>query len=223
MKPLICVAVTGHGTEQIIARVGRLRQADLIEIRLDHRMEPIDLSQVRDATDTPLIATNRPEYQGGRSKEDEESRLGELYAACEAGFEYADVELAAPDSGDAVTRVHDLGSKCIVSHHDFEATPTLGELDRMHAGAKSIGADMVKLVGTARCYGDNMVYISYLSVNPGNVSFGMGRHGVPSRVMSPLVGGAFTYASTGEGEESAPGQLTLTKMREIYEAMGVEQ
>jgi 3-dehydroquinate dehydratase len=40
--------------------------------------------------------------------------------------------------------------------------------------------------------------------------------------VSPLVGGAFTYASTGEGEESAPGQLTLPRMREIYTAMGVE-
>ncbi len=222
MKPLICVAVTGLDTEQTMARVGRLQQADLIEIRLDHRMEPIDLSRVRDATAKPLIATNRPEYQGGRSKEPEESRLGALYAACEAGFEYADLELAAPGSGEAVKRVHDLGGKCIVSNHDFESTPTQEELSRMHADAKSMGADVVKLVGTARCYGDNMAYLSYLSGNPGNVSFGMGRHGVPSRVVSPLVGGAFTYASTGEGEESAPGQLTLSRMREIYEAMGVE-
>lgn len=222
MKPQICVAVIGRDTEQIIARVRGLQQADLVEIRLDHRVEPIDLRRVRDAAETPLIATNRPVYQGGRSKEPEEIRLGALYGACKAGFEYADVELVAPGSRDAVKRVHDLGSRCIVSHHDFEATPTLGELGRMHAEAKSMGADVVKLVGTAKCYGDNMVYLSYLSGNPGNVSFGMGRLGVPSRVMSPLVGGAFTYASTGEGEESAPGQLTLTKMREIYEAMEVE-
>lgn len=222
MKPLICVAVTGRNTEQIIARVGRLQQADLIEIRLDHSVEPIDLRRVRDATAKPLIATNRPENQGGHSKEGEESRLATLYGACESGFEYADVELAAPGSGDAVKRVHDLGGKCIVSHHDFKATPTLDELIRMHAEAKSRGADLVKLVGTARCYGDNIAYLSYVSGNPGNISFGMGRHGVPSRVISPLVGGAFTYASTGEGEESAPGQLTLSRMREIYEAMGVE-
>jgi len=223
VKPLICVAVTGRDTEQIVARVRGLPSPDLVEIRLDHRMEPIDLRLVRDATDTPLIATNRPEYQGGRSNEPEERRLATLYGACEAGFEYADVELAAPGSGDAVKRVNDAGSRCIVSHHDFDATPTLEELGHMHAEAKSIGADMVKLVGTAKCYGDNMAYLAYLSEKPGNVSFGMGRHGVPSRVMAPLMGGAFTYASTGEGEESAPGQLTLSKMREIYEAMGVGQ
>jgi len=222
VKPRICVAVTGRDTEQIIARVQGLHQADLLEIRLDYGVEFIDLSRVRDATAKPLIATNRPGYQGGRSKETDESRLGALYAAIEAGFEYADVELVAPGSGDAVKRVHDLGGTCIVSHHNFDATPTLEELGRMHAEAESMGADVVKLVGTATRYGDNMAYLVYVSGHPGNVSFGMGRHGVPSRVMSPLVGGAFTYASMAEGEESAPGQLTLPRMREIYTAMGVE-
>jgi 3-dehydroquinate dehydratase-1 len=221
VKPLICVAVTGRDTEQIVARVRGLPSPDLIEIRLDYGMEPVDPKRVRDATETPLIATNRPQYQGGLSREDEEGRLGTLYKACEAGFEYADVEMAAPSLCDAVMRVHDAGSRCILSHHDFEATPTLEELNRMHSHAQSLGADVVKLVGTANSYIDNLVYLAYLTENPGNVSFGMGPHGVPSRVLSPLMGGAFTYASTGEGEESAPGQLTLEKMRALYEAMGV--
>ena len=221
MKPLICVAVTGRDTEQTITRIQGLSSPDLIEIRFDYSLEPIDPSRVRDATETPLIATNRPAYQGGLSKEAEEGRRGALYEACEAGFEYADVELAAPGSGDAVKHVHDAGSRCILSHHDFEATPTLEELNRLHARAKSMGADVVKLVGTANYYGDNIIYLAYISEKPGNVSFGMGLHGVPSRVLSPLIGGAFTYASTEEGEESAPGQLTLRKMRELYEAMGV--
>jgi len=221
VKPLICVAVTGRDTEQTITRIHGLSSPDLIEIRFDYSMDPIDPSQIRDATETPLIATNRPVYQGGLSKEAEEWRLKTLYEACEAGFEYADVELADPASGDAVKHVHDAGSRCIMSHHDFEATPTLEELNRLHARAKSIGTDVVKLVGTANCYGDNIIYLAYISAKPGNVSFGMGLHGVPSRVLSPLMGGAFTYASTGEGEESAPGQLTLGKMRELYEAMGV--
>jgi 3-dehydroquinate dehydratase len=35
------------------------------------------------------------------------------------------------------------------------------------------------------------------------------------------VGGEFTYASSHVGGESAPGQLTLAEMREIYTLMGV--
>ncbi len=221
MKPLICVAVTARDTEQTLTWVRGLSSPDLIEIRFDYCDEPIDPHRIRDATDVPLIATNRPAYQGGLSGEAEEKRLGKLYEACEAGFEYADVELAAPSIGDAVERMHDLGSMCILSHHDFEATPTLEELNRFNERAEYLGADVVKLVGTANGYGDNLVYLAYLSGKPGNVSFGMGLHGVPSRVLSPLMGGAFTYASTVEGDESAPGQLTLQKMRELYEAMGV--
>lgn len=221
MKPLICVAVTARDTEQTITRVRGLSSPDLIEIRFDYCVEPVDPRRIRDATDVPLIATNRPVFQGGLSKEAEGKRLGKLYEACEAGFEYADVELEAPSSGDAINHMHDLGSMCILSHHDFEATPTLEELNRLNERAEYMGADIVKLVGTANGYGDNLVYLAYLSGKPGNVSFGMGLQGVPSRVLSPLMGGAFTYASTLQGEESAPGQLTLQKMRELYEAMGV--
>jgi len=181
VKPLICVAVTAQDTEQTLTWVRGLSSPDLIEIRFDYCDEPIDPHRIKGATDAPLIATNRPAYQGGLSKEAEEKRLGRLYEACEAGFEYADVELAAPNIGDAVEHMHDLGSKCILSHHDFEATPTLEELNRLNERAEYLGADIVKLVGTANGYGDNLVYLAYLSGKPGNVSFGMGLHGVPSR------------------------------------------
>lgn len=221
MKPLICVAVTARDTKQTLTRIRGLTSPDLIEIRFDYCVEPIEPRRIRDVAEAPLIATNRPVYQGGLSEEVEERRLGRLYEACEAGFEYADVELAAPSIGETIEHMHDLGSKCILSHHDFEATPTLEELNRLNERAEVMGADIVKLVGTANDYGDNLVYLAYLSGKPGNVSFGMGLHGVPSRVLSPLMGGAFTYASIVEGEESAPGQLTLQKMRELYEAMGV--
>jgi len=49
------------------------------------------------------------------------------------------------------------------------------------------------------------------------VSFAMGHLGLVSRILCPLVGGYFTYASLGEGRESAPGQLTVGHLKKIYE------
>jgi len=49
----------------------------------------------------------------------------------------------------------------------------------------------------------------------------MGEAGVISRILSPLFGGEFTYASTKTGSESAPGQLTIAELREIYRVLGV--
>ena len=220
MKPRICVAVPAYTEMVTLNQVRSLRDVDLIEIRFDYRTEKISPEKVRAATDKPLIATNRVAHQGGRGDVTEETRIKLLLDACRAGFEYVDVELEAPSVKEAIRDAHAHGAKCIVSHHDFYATPTLEELHGFHARAVSVGADLVKLIGTANGYGDNLVYLKYLESEPGNVSFGMGRHGTPSRVMSALLGGAYTYSSASAGKESAPGQLTLQEVRCIFRAMG---
>jgi len=47
----------------------------------------------------------------------------------------------------------------------------------------------------------------------------MGPLGFASRVLCPLVGGDFTYASTEKGKESASGQITVRELRTLYETM----
>jgi 3-dehydroquinate dehydratase type I len=55
------------------------------------------------------------------------------------------------------------------------------------------------------------------STNAKIVSFAMGPLGMLSRVLSPLVGGEFTYASVEPDRESAPGQLAVVDLRKIYD------
>jgi len=222
MRPKICVAIPAYTLNQTLKAVKRVGSPDLIEIRFDYRKETIPLRGVRAQTSTPLIATNRCRSQGGYAVEDEVSRVRLVAEACEAGFEYGDVELSSGILGKALQRIRDAGSTSIVSSHDHTRTPRTDELATKHADAKKAGADIVKLVGTAEGPRDNLFYLEYLSRHPGNVSFGMGAHGTLSRVMSPLVGGAFTYASAESGEETASGQLTLGEMLCLYRAMGVE-
>jgi len=50
----------------------------------------------------------------------------------------------------------------------------------------------------------------------GLAAFAMGEAGQISRILAPLAGGYFTYASLEEGKESAAGQLTADQLREIY-------
>ena len=52
------------------------------------------------------------------------------------------------------------------------------------------------------------------------ISFAMGALGCVSRVLCPLVGGDFIYASIEEGKESASGQVTVTDLRKIYGMLG---
>ncbi|MCW4048136.1 MAG: type I 3-dehydroquinate dehydratase [Candidatus Bathyarchaeota archaeon] len=223
MSSKICVAIPAFRLQQTLDQVKALSAPDIIEIRFDYRKELIDINAIREATDIPLIATNRCKEQGGYARETESDRIDLILEACKAGYEYADIELTTENLSQVIKEIKETGSKCIVSHHDFKATPSRRELTRLHDEAKSKGADIVKLIGTANKEEDNLEYLEFLKQHPGNISFGMSRHGIISRLASPLMGGAFTYASAVEGKESAPGQLTIKEMRSIYMTLEVDQ
>ncbi|MFC1918711.1 type I 3-dehydroquinate dehydratase, partial [Chloroflexota bacterium] len=80
------------------------------------------------------------------------------------------------------------------------------------------GADICKVVTTARVFEDNLAILQLVSEFPGVelVSFAMGPLGSISRVLCPLVGGDFTYASIKEGQESAWGQITVEELIKVY-------
>jgi 3-dehydroquinate dehydratase len=49
----------------------------------------------------------------------------------------------------------------------------------------------------------------------------MGKAGRVSRLLSPIFGGFFTFASLGRGAETAPGQMSIEEMRAAYKLLGV--
>jgi 3-dehydroquinate dehydratase type I len=223
-SPKICVVITARDTEDVVETIGRVEahRPDLIEIRLDYLEGPYELDVIRGVSTLPMIATNRGTDQGGLSSEADSERMGTVIRACEAGFEYADIELAIPQAGQIAERVKDLGAKAIISHHDFKGTPPKERLNEIMTGMLGVGADICKIVGTATSPEDNLTYLNLIQENPSVslVSFGMGRAGLLSRVFSPLFGAAYTYASSEAGRESAPGQLTVPELRQIYGIMG---
>jgi 3-dehydroquinate dehydratase type I len=113
-------------------------------------------------------------------------------------------------------------AKCILSFHDTQKTPSLHELKEIVKGQEKAGADICKVVTTAKTFEDNMKILRLISEFSGKriVAFAMGQAGQVSRIMCPLVGGDFTYGSVSEGNESAPGQVTVNQLLSIYDMMG---
>lgn len=214
--PRICVALQAETTEQTIRNVLDADMADLIELRLDYRKEELDFARVRASTEKPLIATNRRKDQGGRAEEPEEERMGLLFMAVEAGFDYVDVASTSENLPEIVKRVHEKGAKIIVSYHDFKHPLTLEEIELKHREVAETGCDVVKIIGWTNSYKDNLPYLEYNKGHPGNVSFGMGEMGTTSRILAPLSGALYTYASLETGKELAPGQISLAQLVEIY-------
>lgn len=182
-----------------------------------------DLKPIRDATNLSLIATNRSLEQGGLCRSSEAERVKGIVGACEAGFDFVDIELTSGILQETVKNVKDLGVKLIISYHDLQATPQLDDLRKIVQGELRAGADICKIVGTAVNQWDGLTYLRFLQENSSIplVCFGMGEAGIVSRIFSPLLGGAFTYATSGAGSESAAGQLTIAEMKTIYRILGV--
>lgn len=225
VNPRICVSVTAKSPAQAADAIRgvQLHRPELLELRFDHMEFTDDLQRIRDATDLPLIATNRRVDQGGLSSCPETDRVATLLEACDVGFDYIDLELTTSSIVDVADKVKAHGAMLIISYHDLNCTPEREALDRIMHEELNLGADICKIVGTSTSPRDNLTYLSFLMDNPGVdlVCFGMGVTGVMSRIFSPLFGSAFTYASTGTGRESAPGQLNIADLKEVYRILGV--
>lgn len=217
-QPRICVSVAAADRDGAIeaTRKAVAYSPDLIEVRLDYMERVKGLGKLRSITELPIIATNRPKGEGGWFTGSEKKRIGTLLSACETGFDYVDLELTASESIDLI---RDLGARVILSHHNFSDTPPLIRLNDILDEMLKYRPDICKIVGTARKVRDNLTYLELISRSKGKtgiVSFGMGEAGLLSRILSPLIGGEYTYASTGEGEETAQGQLPIGMMRDLY-------
>jgi 3-dehydroquinate dehydratase type I len=197
---------------------------DFIEIRLDSMRSPLSLSQIRNATQRPLIATNRSAAQGGLFGGTEETRLETLVQAAGEEFDYIDVELKAKDARGTVRQVKRHGARAIVSYHNEKLTPAERALESILLKEERAGADVCKIVGTAKSYSDSLRCLRFVEKHAGRaklVCFCIGRLGIPSRILSPVFGGYFTFASIRPGRETATGQIPIYELQTLYKELGL--
>jgi len=148
-----------------------------------------------------------------------------LLGAAYSGFEFVDVDLAASRASDIVKELKGAGTEVIVSFHDNSKTPKRKELMRILKAEIKAGGDVAKIVTTAVHEVDNLEVLNLLKDKPSDsrlVTFAMGRHGVPSRILSPLFGAEFTFASLNELSKTAEGQLTIDNLRSAWQLLGVQ-
>jgi 3-dehydroquinate dehydratase type I len=219
VKPWICVSVQSRTTSQTLEDIKRIEDADLIEIRLDYREEPLDLAKIVEASKIPLIGTNRRPDQGGKAQEEESNRVQLLREAVEAGFMYIDLASTTENLSTVVKELHGMGAKVIASYHDFENPLSYMQLEEKYWELIKTESDIIKIIGWANGVVDNIPYLAFNKKHPRNLFFGMGEAGVTSRIMAPLSGALYTYASLEDGKELAPGQVPLSRLREIYRSI----
>jgi 3-dehydroquinate dehydratase type I len=194
-------------------------QADLIEVRLDRLKSIQNLADFSAATKLPLIATVKLQAENGFFAGTETERQIVLFKSAECGFKYVDVDLAGSNIEKTVSKLKTVGAEPIVSFHKYDGSLSLDEMNRVLELEKAKGASVCKLVTTAKKIDDNLNALNFINANGSKekiVCFCMGNLGMVSRLLSPLFGAFFTFASLESGSETANGQMSIADMRKSY-------
>jgi 3-dehydroquinate dehydratase / shikimate dehydrogenase len=212
---MICIPITARSVENTVSEmISASKYADIVELRIDYIPElqnaEICIEESLKSKTKPVIITNRPEREGGKFNGSEQDRLRLLQKAIELGADYVDVEY---DSIKQITRRN--SSKIIISHHNFKETPH--NLSKIYNDICQHNPDIVKIVTYANDITDNIRIFELLkSAKVPTISLCMGESGYISRILTSRFGGFLTFASLEKDKESAPGQLTVNELSNIY-------
>lgn len=210
-----------------------LETTEMAEIRLDRC--PLSLEEIEGlfgSSDVPLVATCRiaevladlqradgiPDTEKGRREQQihaydiTERRLTK---AVEAGAAYIDLEMEAPAPMSKRLRKAALENGTIVirSYHDFAGTPSREKLAETVSQCREFGAEVVKIVTTARSAADVQTVLSLYDDFDRLIAFCMGEAGRQSRLDCLAKGAPYTYAALTEDEATAPGQWSTASMK----------
>lgn len=209
-----------------------LETTEMAEIRLDRC--PLSLEEIEGlfgSSDVPLVATCRiadiladlqradgiPDTEKGRREQQiraydiTERRLTK---AVEAGAAYIDLEMEAPAPMSKRLRkaAQENGTIVIRSYHDFTGTPSREKLAETAAQCREFGAEVIKIVTTARSAADVQTVLSLYEDFDRLIAFCMGEAGRQSRLDCLAKGAPYTYAAFTEDEATAPGQWSTASM-----------
>jgi 3-dehydroquinate dehydratase-1 len=212
-------ASTADLSEEPAAR----EHADCVEFRMDLADDPLDALAEYDG-DLPLLITNRADWEGGEATED--GRLNALKRAIEhEAVEAVDIELAALEDGDGLDLVEAAEEgdvSVVVSTHDFEGTPSKGQLQSLLTRAGTYG-DVAKLAVTATDRSDALALLgaTHEMTQRGErvATMAMGEAGSHTRAVAPVYGSKIGYAPVDPEKATAPGQYDLETLRGLVDRL----
>ena len=239
----ICIPIRINTTQldRLLTSIRRVmdENPEFIELRFDFIDKVEELTsefiyKLRKSikADISTIFTFRHYSEGGNYQISGDKHLSIIKSLIDAQPDYIDIELRSNIKllnqviNDAINNT----VKIIFSYHDFEKThPYQGALNLIESlqnklnnyissNISNLETLIYKFIFSAQIFEDNLVPLKicrYLvEKNQNIISFCMGELGIFSRIMCPIAGSFLTYASFEE--KTAPGQINITKMKEIY-------
>jgi 3-dehydroquinate dehydratase/shikimate dehydrogenase len=203
--------------------------AEILELRTDYLQNlSVDLvekliAEVRTVAGkaVPIIVTCRDKRQGGAIDYPDKLRVEILSAALKAGAEFIDFEyenfLPAENKEKIKLALSQTPKgKLILSTHNFETK--FINIDGLYHHILSVyRAAIPKLVYTANHINDCFDALDLLHRTTGQRTvFCMGEPCIISRIIAKKLGSFVTFASIDDTTATAPGQLTIQQLKELY-------
>lgn len=219
---LICIPICSASIEGLEKKiVAANEKADVIEIRFDcispdefgstGSVPVTKITKLLAAAQKPIITTFRIKEQGG----DRDISADERQAFWNTEFEteFCDLEEDVIDDSRYPIR-----KNRICSFHDFSGTPK--DLDALYERLRNTGADILKIAVKP----DDITHgipVWKLLAKAGSdgkviIPVAMGESGKWVRILGLGHGAFLTYASLDLGEETAPGQITVDDLTNVY-------
>lgn len=228
----LAVAIMVHSGEQAQATAVRAAElgADLVEFRIDRFTDDLlQLTTLIERCPLPSIVTCRPTWEGGHYDGDETQRITLLEQIANAVHPptYLDIELIAFQRSQRLRQVlarivdhpGQVRRTCtglILSSHDFGGRPA-DLYQRIEAMVAAPMSRVIKVAWTARSLRDNLEAFEIVDQrHKPTIALCMGEAGLASRVLAKKFGALLTFAALEADLGTAPGQPTLTALKELY-------
>ena len=209
--------------ERACVALGAIQGADVAEIRLDY-LNDVEPSQFIAPEGVELLFTCRAGWEGGLYEGVEKKRINLFKKVIDSKAAYLDLEVASEDETKAEILAYRNSQKSLIklifSHHNFQETPALEDLVAIVDVMHDQGADIGKLITTAKDSRDVLrifTAIEYArSIDFPLIAFCMGEQGAVSRVATCDMGGYMTYCSADGLDVTAKGQMATATMKTLF-------
>ncbi|WP_133748164.1 type I 3-dehydroquinate dehydratase [Acinetobacter calcoaceticus] len=230
------VPITAKTKEQALAQaqvIANTADADLAEFRIDLLSFASDTKQVialghelkKILGNKPMIATIRTKNEGGQL-EISDADYGKTYQAYLKNpfMDWLDVEMFRDQKvvSEIVQKAHQKKVLVVMSNHDFQKTPSQDEIEKRLLKQDQMGADVLKIAVMPKSKQDVFTLmnatlkVSQQTTKP-LLTMSMGQLGTISRVATANMGGSYSFGMIGEA--SAPGQIDVTKLKQILKTV----
>ncbi|NUF29916.1 type I 3-dehydroquinate dehydratase [Acinetobacter oleivorans] len=230
------VPITAKTKEQALAQaqvIANTADADLAEFRIDLLSFANDTKQVialghelkKILGNKPMIATIRTKNEGGQL-EISDADYGKTYQAYLKNpfMDWLDVEMFRDQKvvSEIVQKAHQKKVLVVMSNHDFQKTPSQDEIEKRLLKQDQMGADILKIAVMPKSKQDVFTLmnatlkVSQQTTKP-LLTMSMGQLGTISRVATANMGGSYSFGMIGEA--SAPGQIDVTKLKQILKTV----